>query len=66
MNYYLLILWSGVDITLLGPFADIQSRDKKAKEFRREFGEACEYFSLEATIGSKVEINPYSETFFDE
>jgi hypothetical protein len=66
MEYYLIHLWGGVDIKIFGPFSSSDSRDNIARELRKEHGQEHGYFSLEVTKGSKIKIDCYSGTFFED
>ena len=65
MNYYLLLVWRGVQPKLYGPFNNVEERDKKAKRLRNDFGVTASFFPIQATEGSEISIDCYSENFFE-
>ena len=66
MDYYLLFIWRDVEPRLFGPFATAESRNRRAKKLRTDFGTTASYFPIELTKGSKISIGSYSETFFEQ
>ena len=65
MDYYLLLIWRGVEPTLLGPFKDTESRDKKAKRLKTEYGVTATFFPIKLSRGSEIDVDCYSADFFE-
>jgi len=65
MDYYVLIVWRGVQPKLHGPYKTLQQRDQKAKKLRNDFGVTASLFPIEVSTGSEISINFYPADFFE-
>ena len=64
---YLVFVEDDIEPRIVGPFADGDTRDKKARELRREHGQDHGIFMLNVTlISGATTIDAYSGAFFME
>ena len=65
-DYYLLFIWRCIEPKLLGPYKTSKIRDEKAKELREDHGTTSEYYPVEVEKGVRIEIDSYSNSFFEK
>lgn len=64
---YIVFIEGDVEPWIIGPFANADERDKKARELKREHGDEHGIFMLTVDSGSGMPvISAYSRRFFDE
>jgi len=65
-DYYILFIWGDVEPSIYGPYNTEEERDNDAIRIRKEEGDENGIYKLYVEKGSKVEVYPYSGSFFEE
>lgn len=69
MDYYVLFIWQDVEPELFGPFKTEEERDNKARELRASEENNDLYsgiYPIDASEGSDITVDSYSNGFFEE
>ena len=67
MNYYLLVIWGGVEPGVVGPFKTEKERDDRAKEIKHLEWDKNGLFTFETEKNiPEIEFGTYSGGFFND
>lgn len=62
--YYVIIIYQDIEPELIGPFPTEETRDEKARELKRQYGNEHGIFPMNIDAEGKPAVGAYSGGFF--